>query len=45
MREGRGESEEGADAVLVEPAGPYLDSVCRVKSETGYPVAAYQGSG
>ena len=37
--------EEGADAVMVKPAGPYLDIVSRVKSETGYPVAAYQVSG
>jgi len=31
--------------VMVKPAGPYLDIVARVKSETGYPVAAYQVSG
>jgi porphobilinogen synthase len=37
--------EEGADAVMVKPAGPYLDIVSRVKRETGYPVAAYQVSG
>ena len=37
--------EEGADAVMVKPAGPYLDIVARVKQETGYPVAAYQVSG
>ncbi len=37
--------EEGADMVMVKPAGPYLDIVQRVKSETGYPVAAYQVSG
>jgi porphobilinogen synthase len=37
--------EEGADAVMVKPAGPYLDIVARVKRETGYPVAAYQVSG
>jgi porphobilinogen synthase len=37
--------EEGADAVMVKPAGPYLDIVARVKHETGYPVAAYQVSG
>ncbi len=36
---------EGADAVMVKPAGPYLDIVARVKAETGYPVAAYQVSG
>lgn len=37
--------DEGADMVMVKPAGPYLDVVQRVKQETGYPVAAYQVSG
>jgi len=37
--------EEGADAIMVKPAGPYLDVLSRVKRETGYPVAAYQVSG
>jgi porphobilinogen synthase len=37
--------EEGADAIMVKPAGPYLDIVNRVKTTTGYPVAAYQVSG
>jgi porphobilinogen synthase len=37
--------EEGADMVMVKPAGPFLDIVHRVKSETRYPVAAYQVSG
>ena len=45
MREVRADIEEGADAVMVKPAGPYLDVVSRVKAETGYPVAAYQVSG
>jgi porphobilinogen synthase len=36
---------EGADMVMVKPAGPFLDIVARVKSETGYPLAAYQVSG
>jgi len=45
MREVRADIEEGADAVMVKPAGPYLDIVARVKAETGYPVAAYQVSG
>jgi porphobilinogen synthase len=31
--------------VMVKPAGPFLDVIHRVKSETGYPVAAYQVSG
>ena len=45
MREVLADIDEGADAVMVKPAGPYLDIVSRVKSETGYPVAAYQVSG
>jgi porphobilinogen synthase len=35
---------EGADIVMVKPAGPFLDVIRRVKDETGYPVAAYQVS-
>ncbi len=45
MREVFADIAEGADAIMVKPAGPYLDIVARVKSETGYPVAAYQVSG
>jgi porphobilinogen synthase len=45
MREVWLDIEEGADAVMVKPAGPYLDVVARVKQETGYPVSAYQVSG
>ncbi len=45
IREVNLDIEEGADAILVKPAGPYLDIVRRVKVETGYPVAAYQVSG
>src|ERR1041384_8218146 len=37
--------EEGADMVMVKPAGPFLDIIHRVKRETGYPLAAYQVSG
>jgi len=37
--------EEGADIVMVKPAGPYLDVIARVKAETAYPLAAYQVSG
>ena len=45
MREVWLDIEEGADLVMVKPAGPFLDIVARVKSETGYPLAAYQVSG
>ncbi len=37
--------EEGADMVMVKPAGPFLDIIARVKSDTRYPLAAYQVSG
>ena len=36
---------EGADMVMVKPAGPYLDVICRVREATTLPVAAYQVSG
>src|SRR2546423_5175503 len=45
IREVSAAIDEGADAIMVKPAGPYLDIVSRVKTETGYPVAAYQVSG
>jgi porphobilinogen synthase len=36
---------EGADIVMVKPAGPYLDIIYRVKQAVQVPVAAYQVSG
>ncbi|GAA5483752.1 porphobilinogen synthase [Haloferula sargassicola] len=36
---------EGADMVMVKPAGPYLDIIARVRETTVLPVAAYQVSG
>ncbi|MEM6675740.1 MAG: porphobilinogen synthase [Planctomycetota bacterium] len=36
---------EGADMVMVKPAGPYLDIVRAVREATTLPVAAYQVSG
>lgn len=36
---------EGADIVMVKPAGAYLDVIYRVKQEIGMPTAAYQVSG
>lgn len=45
LREVHADIAEGADMVMVKPAGPYLDVVRRVKAETGYPLAAYQVSG
>lgn len=37
--------DEGADIVMVKPAGPYLDIIRRVKDQFGMSVAAYQVSG
>jgi len=45
MREVLLDVEEGADAVMVKPAGYYLDVVRRASEEAGVPVAAYQVSG
>ncbi|HTY95248.1 MAG TPA: porphobilinogen synthase [Steroidobacteraceae bacterium] len=36
---------EGADMVMVKPAGPYLDIIRRVRLAVTVPVAAYQVSG
>ena len=36
---------EGADMVMVKPAGPYLDVISAVRSRFDVPVAAYQVSG
>ena len=45
VREVRLDIEEGADMIMVKPAGPFLDIIHRVKTATAYPVAAYQVSG
>jgi porphobilinogen synthase len=37
--------EEGADAIMVKPAGPYLDIIREIRESTTLPVAAYQVSG
>jgi porphobilinogen synthase len=36
---------EGADMVMVKPAGPYLDVIAAVRASVDVPVAAYQVSG
>ncbi len=36
---------EGADMVMVKPAGPYLDVIASVRAAVDVPVAAYQVSG
>jgi porphobilinogen synthase len=45
IREVRLDVAEGADIVMVKPAGPYLDVLARVVAEVDVPVAAYQVSG
>ena len=45
LREVELDIEEGADIVMVKPAGPYLDIIRRVKDTFGMPTAAYQVSG
>lgn len=39
------DEDEGADIVMVKPAGPYLDVIRAVHESTSLPVAAYQVSG
>lgn len=45
LREAESDIEEGADIIMVKPAGPYLDIIWRVKEKFGMPTAAYQVSG
>ncbi len=45
MREVAMDLQEGADMVMVKPALAYLDILHRVKTEFGYPTAAYAVSG
>ena len=41
LREVALDIKEGADIILVKPALAYLDIIYRVKTEFGYPTAAY----
>ncbi len=45
IREVSMDVEEGADIIMVKPALPYLDVICRVRQEIDLPVAAYNVSG
>lgn len=45
IREARLDQEEGADIVMVKPAGPYLDVIAAVRCAVNLPIAAYQVSG
>jgi porphobilinogen synthase len=45
LREARLDVEQGADMVMVKPAGPYLDIVSAVRRTVDVPLVAYQVSG
>jgi porphobilinogen synthase len=45
IREAYLDEAEGADILMVKPAGPYLDIISKVREATTLPVAAYQVSG
>jgi porphobilinogen synthase len=45
IREATMDIEEGADIIMVKPALPYLDIICRLKDEIDLPLAAYNVSG
>ena len=45
MMEAALDIEEGADVLMVKPAGAYLDILCQLRQLTDLPLAAYQVSG
>jgi len=45
LRELELDEAEGADIVMVKPAGPYLDVIAALRQSTTLPIAAYQVSG
>src|SRR4051794_1042712 len=45
LRESLADVDEGADMLMVKPAGPYLDVIARLADRTLAPIAAYQVSG
>ncbi len=45
LREAQLDELEGADILMVKPAGAYLDIIHRLRQETALPIAAYQVSG
>jgi porphobilinogen synthase len=45
LRETSMDVEEGADIIMVKPALPYLDVICKIREEFDLPVAAYHVSG
>lgn len=45
LREAALDEAEGADMLMVKPAGPYLDIISKLRAATTLPIAAYQVSG
>lgn len=45
LREAALDEAEGADMLMVKPAGPYLDIIAKLRAATSLPIAAYQVSG
>ena len=45
LRETELDEQEGADILMIKPAGPYLDIIRDVRDNTALPIAAYQVSG
>ena len=45
LREAEADTAEGADILMVKPAGPYLDVIRALREECDLPIAAYQVSG
>jgi porphobilinogen synthase len=45
IREAHLDEDEGADMLMVKPAGAYLDIIQRMRESTHLPIAAYQVSG
>ena len=45
LRDALLDEDEGADALMVKPALPYLDVLCELRRETRLPLFAYQVSG
>jgi len=45
LREAMMDEAEGADILMVKPAGPYLDIISHLRGSTTLPIAAYQVSG
>jgi porphobilinogen synthase len=45
LREAELDEAEGADMLMVKPAGAYLDIIAALRAATTLPIAAYQVSG